>query len=181
MNALATDSWDSPVASSSTPVAIARAPVAIKDDWDDSEESEPEDSKKIWEAANTKAPLPQLVATPTSTSSAPALPSGAFAAPIRILKRTPTGSGSSTPSTASQQPTYADKKAQYDAARQRIFAAEEQAKNPASEKLPEKTAVLRQPLGPTSGEDSTETASSGSKGFAKRSRGRSSGQSATKS
>ena len=73
----------------------------------------------------------------------------------------------------SQQSTYADKKAQYDAARQRIFAADNQPGTSMSEKkLPEKPLVTRQPLGPTSGEDEAETVSGGSRGFAKRSRGR---------
>lgn len=118
--------------------------------------------------------MPQLVATPTSTSSAPVLPSGAFTAPIRILKRAPPGSGATTPAAASQQPTYADKKAQYDAARQRIFAVEEQKKNALPDKKPpERTAVLRQPLGPSSDEDGERMAQGGdSRGFAKRSRGR---------
>ena len=73
----------------------------------------------------------------------------------------------------SQQSTYADKKAQYDAARQRIFAADNQPGTSTSEKkFPEKPLVTRQPLGPTSGEGEAETVSGGSRGFAKRSRGR---------
>ncbi|VDB85134.1 unnamed protein product [Peniophora sp. CBMAI 1063] len=171
MSTIATnDSWDSPVASSSKPSTVPRPAAAIKDDWDDSDESEPEDSRKIWEDANTKAPMPQLVAAPASTSSAPVLPSGAFAAPIRILKRAPAATDAATPAPDLQQSTYADKKAQYDAARQRIFAANEQTKG-AAKQLSEGNAVARQPLGPSSGVDDAR-ASEGSRGFAKRSRGR---------
>ncbi|KAI0340337.1 hypothetical protein BDW22DRAFT_1360274 [Trametopsis cervina] len=118
------DPWDD----SSTAPRIS-APVKrdepIRDDWDDDDEDdEDEDPHKVWSDANAKAPMPQLVIAPSATSSsAVSPPPAAFQPSIRILKRPSASSASnlSAPPADASQKSLADREANYQAARQRIF------------------------------------------------------------
>ncbi|KAI0768250.1 hypothetical protein BD413DRAFT_614581 [Trametes elegans] len=118
--------------------------AAVRDDWDDDDDDDAaaaeasEDHRKLWDEANQRAPMPQVVIAGSSTSGAAALspPPAALQPVLRILKR-PSASGSATPSstssgTSSPAPSaaggglsasnsYAEREARYQAARERIF------------------------------------------------------------
>ncbi|KAH9937815.1 uncharacterized protein BXZ73DRAFT_100029 [Epithele typhae] len=129
------DSWGSPSAST-PPTVLQRRPLqpatAIRDDWDDEHEEVDtrEDPQKLWEDANQRAPMPELVIAHSSTHgpSAASPPPAAFQPVLRILKRPTSGSGSPVPSPASSSSgspapdnSYAAREARYQAARERIF------------------------------------------------------------
>lgn len=96
---------------------------------------------------NNRAPMPQLVIAPSATTptSVSAPPPAAFQPSIRILKRPSANSSSpsATPSNDPQQRSLADREAEYQAARDRIFGA--QAASPDS-----KSPVLKLSRGPSS-------------------------------
>jgi len=75
---------------------------------------------------NRKAPMPELVISGSSTASVVPPPPAAFQPTLRILKR-PTASSSNSAASAAPQDTqksYAEREAQYQAARERIFSKE---------------------------------------------------------
>lgn len=129
------DSWDSPSTGiQSAVLQRPRQPAPVKDDWDDDDDSDAdEDPQKMWEDANTKAPMPELVIAPTSTTSAaPAVPAAALQPALRILKR-PSAPASPTPPTpppGDAQRSLAEREAQYRAARERIFGSASDAPQP---------------------------------------------------
>ncbi|KZV60371.1 hypothetical protein PENSPDRAFT_740341 [Peniophora sp. CONT] len=98
-------------------------------------------------------PAPSRNAVATTQVQTESAPAGAFAAPVgpvRILKRSPASSGTTTPATAPLPPTYADKKERYEAARHRIFAAEDhEAEVAADMKAPSVEATTARPPAPT--------------------------------
>ncbi|KAH9941538.1 hypothetical protein B0H21DRAFT_752379 [Amylocystis lapponica] len=106
-------------------VAPRRAPLqAVPDDWDEADDDEEEDQQQIWEDANKKMPMPELVISGSSITSTAPPPTAAFQPALRILKR-PTASQTSSSSSANTltdtQKSYAEREAQYQAARERIF------------------------------------------------------------
>ncbi|KZT01622.1 uncharacterized protein LAESUDRAFT_763621 [Laetiporus sulphureus 93-53] len=119
-----TDAWDQPPTASYVPRRPVQ-PESVPDDWDEDSEDE-EDQQKLWEAANNKAPMPELVISASSTAPVVSPPPAAFQPALRILKR-PTSSASSSasatppPPLTESQKSYAEREAQYQAARQRIF------------------------------------------------------------
>jgi hypothetical protein len=96
----------------------------VPDDWDNDEEEE-EDNAKVWEDANNKAPMPELIISPSSTgTSVIPPPPAAFQPTMRILKRpSPSQSASNSTTSLSSQTrnTLAEREAQYQEARNRIF------------------------------------------------------------
>ncbi|THH14731.1 hypothetical protein EW146_g5637 [Bondarzewia mesenterica] len=190
--ATAADSWDYPSTSS---VSIHRAPTEpVRDAWDDDEEDE--DNEKLWENANTKAPMPELVISPSSTGAPPAsLPQAALQTPIRILKRagnaTSNTSSSNSQSPSSQQQSFAEREARYQAARERIFAVDghQDQQKTSTEAAKANTgnghaarvgdseshggvSIVRNPKGPALNALSAEGSAGLSRGFAGRRRGR---------
>ncbi|KAJ8587135.1 hypothetical protein M405DRAFT_853054 [Rhizopogon salebrosus TDB-379] len=187
-----TDTWDQPSASAAT--RSQRKPVqqVIPDDWDNDEDEE-EDSAKVWEDANNKAPMPELIISPSSTgmSFAPP-PPAAYQPTVRILKRpSPSQSASnSTASLASQtRNTLAEREAQYQEARDRIFGATNEGcgddldggrrvrspKDTGGKGADAGFAVLRTPLGPSDAEQDASTSRTDGtppKGFRERKNGR---------
>lgn len=148
--------------------AVKPLPQAVPDDWDaDDDESEDNsgnegaghgwtdteqscvkagvpaderrDNARVWQEANAKAPMPDLIISPSSTCpGAFAPPSAAFKPALRILKRpspsssqpqspshsqarSPPGSGTVTPSGSQSRGSLAEREAQYLEARNRIF------------------------------------------------------------
>ncbi|KAG2347022.1 hypothetical protein BDR05DRAFT_958464 [Suillus weaverae] len=95
----------------------------VPDDWDDDEDEE--DSAKVWEDANNKAPMPELIISPSSTGTCVVPPPpAAFQPTMRILKRpSPSQSASNSTTSLSSQTrnTLAEREAQYQEARNRIF------------------------------------------------------------
>ena len=110
-----------PPALSSGP-SRSKPPVrVVRDDWDNSE-SEEEDNARVWEKANSTVPMPELVIAPSSTSQVVSPPPAALQAPMRILKRpTPATSQNNAKPTESPRTTLAQREAQYQEARERIF------------------------------------------------------------
>ncbi|KAI0741703.1 hypothetical protein C8Q80DRAFT_1274091 [Daedaleopsis nitida] len=132
---MATPGAPSNLGTSQTPQHIPRrAPLAsetVRDDWDDEEDEEEEEApQQLWEEANKRAPMPELVLAGSSTSSSAAIaPAAAALQPVlRILKRptaTPSPPPSSSVSTLPPDATsssLAEREARYQAARDRIFA-----------------------------------------------------------
>jgi len=117
------DTWDQPL-QAPLPARRAIPAQAIPDDWDNDsdEEDEGEDPQKLWENANNRAPMPQLVISASSTTSTVSPPPAAFQPTLRILKRPNASTTSSATAPSSDlQKSYAEREAQYVAARQRIF------------------------------------------------------------
>ncbi|KAL4247769.1 hypothetical protein ABKN59_008604 [Abortiporus biennis] len=148
ISSLSPDPWDvhpqttrSPIVGSSSKSIPMKATV-VPDDWDaeEEDESEEEQPQKLWEDANQKAPMPELVISSSSTgpSTIPLLPQAAFQPTLRILKRPPTNPLSSNSSSSSSssytstgpgsglesQKSYAEREAEYQAARERIFGGQ---------------------------------------------------------
>ncbi|KAG1888219.1 hypothetical protein F4604DRAFT_1716071 [Suillus subluteus] len=96
----------------------------VPDDWDNDEDEE-EDNAKVWEDANNKAPMPELIISPSSTGTCVVPPPpAAFQPTMRILKRpSPSQSASNSTTSLSSQTrnTLAEREAQYQEARNRIF------------------------------------------------------------
>ncbi|KAL0945991.1 hypothetical protein HGRIS_012269 [Hohenbuehelia grisea] len=194
------DSWDDePSASSSASTQFSNRPApskravaaAVPDDWDDEsndEAVEPDSdlNKKIWQDANTRAPMPEvLVKSATGgTGAVIAPPPAAFQAPMRILKR-PTSAAPSARSDSSSRnaESLQEREARYHAARERIFglgeaeggsAAEStlalsrqdnRTNKPGSHTSKPSVPVVRAPLGPSEGIDGQQN-----HGFSGRSR-----------
>ncbi|KAL1939451.1 hypothetical protein VTO73DRAFT_10007 [Trametes versicolor] len=134
------DSWGGPATTTSRS-SFPNAPVTnVRDDWDDDEDDEAqadvEDPQRLWEEANKRAPMPQVVIASSSTSTAATLspPPAAIQPVLRILKRpsatshiTPSSSGTSSPGSSitgtqtGASHSYAAREAAYHAARERIF------------------------------------------------------------
>ncbi|KAI0926547.1 hypothetical protein AcW1_002492 [Taiwanofungus camphoratus] len=122
------DSWDhtfpGPLPSSQRRTAPAQA---IPNDWDDDDDDEEvEDQQKLWEDANQKAPMPELVISASSTTTVVSPPPAAFQPTLRILKRPTAAPAASIPSAAGSdaQKSYAERERQYQEARERIFKQE---------------------------------------------------------
>ncbi|KAI8989636.1 hypothetical protein BD414DRAFT_484758 [Trametes punicea] len=136
------DSWGSPSNAVLSPRIPTSTSTTVRDDWDDDEDDvaqEEVDPQKLWEEANSRAPMPQVVIAGSSTCHSTALspPPAALQPVLRILKR-PSASTSTTTSmagspsprasaTSSPSPSldasksYAEREARYQAARERIF------------------------------------------------------------
>ncbi|TBU42965.1 hypothetical protein BD309DRAFT_865220 [Dichomitus squalens] len=166
-----TDSWGSPAAAS---IQRRAQPASdhIRDDWDDDEVElgEVEDPQKVWEEANKRARMPELVIAGSSTSgpSVTSPPPAAFQPVLRILKRptaTPSPStspssvsASSSPSSNAPSGTYAEREARYRAARDRIFGDSSPSSDTPGEsglqtpqalkKSPPPVEITREPKGP---------------------------------
>ncbi|KAL5514760.1 hypothetical protein ACEPAG_2076 [Sanghuangporus baumii] len=117
-----------------------RAPTTAKhvpDAWDDDEGDEGEEEEKevemsrprvdnrtLWNDANTRQPMPEVILRTSSTSASAAPPPEVLQQPMRILKR-PSASSSATSvnntGSASGVTTLRDREAAYEAARARIF------------------------------------------------------------
>jgi len=190
-----TDSWDY-ISSGQSPLpASQRKAQVVPDDWD-ADEDEEEEPQKLWDNANNKAPMPELVIASTSaTSSSVPPPPAAFQPSLRILKRP---SASPTPTSiqsgsADLQKSYAEREAQYQAARERIFGGDSttppqgaatteknrKIANRSSGSIMENatavsSTVIRNPRGPDSASQDTprtrgaDTGSSEGRGFASR-------------
>jgi len=121
------DVWDQPSDYSGLGAATKsqrKAQRIVPDDWDDDEDEE-EDNAKVWEDANNKAPMPELIISPSSTGTCVVPPPpAAFQPTMRILKRpSPSQSASNFTTSLSSQTrnTLAEREAQYQEARNRIF------------------------------------------------------------
>ncbi|KAA1474415.1 hypothetical protein DENSPDRAFT_931638 [Dentipellis sp. KUC8613] len=211
------DPWDDqPSTSKSIAISAAAAAVpkpsrGVVDDWEDDSDSDVDAdaggggeaerdtrNQKIWENANTRAPMPHLVLSSSSTTQPPtSLPPAIFQAPIRILKRNP-ASASASPSPGQSgagtpaQESLAEREARYQAARQRIFAdtvesgdASRGAANTlglqgggkaGGERDQAQVGVIRNPLGPGAAAGAADERRSASRGFGgRRKRGSGSG------
>ncbi|EJD05312.1 uncharacterized protein FOMMEDRAFT_26270 [Fomitiporia mediterranea MF3/22] len=107
----------------------------VPDAWDDDEDEAGDDEDKLerevdnatlWRDADARQPMPEVILTASSGSSAAAFPpAAALQQPIRILKRPSAPSSTSgTPSLADVGPgsaTLKGRQAEYQAARARIF------------------------------------------------------------
>jgi len=182
------DSWDQSNTSANAAHSNHRSKAktkAVPDDWDADEEEEV-DGEDVWRDANAKEPMPEIVlASSTAVASAVVPPSEALQAPMRILKRpTPqTRPSESSLSGAQSQKSLADREAEYQAARERIFASSSAAKEKdksrsASPKTPAPqepgVSVLRNPRGPTAGNAGTARGFGGKRGGKRGSKGKSS-------
>jgi len=99
------DSWDQPLNYSRSNNALGRPIITkpIPDDWDADDDDDDEDNQKIWEDANAKAPMPELViSTSNTTSVVPPPPADILRSPMRILKRPTASPNFSTNFAASQ-------------------------------------------------------------------------------
>ncbi|KAG2159232.1 uncharacterized protein EDB93DRAFT_273972 [Suillus bovinus] len=162
----------------------------VPDDWDNDEEEE-EDNVKVWEDANKKAPMPELIISPSSTGTCVVPPPpAAFQPTMRILKRpSPSQSASNSTTSLSSQTrnTLAEREAQYQEARDRIFgtASERGSDDPESRRGVRDgsgkgadtgsaaSAVLRTPTGPSDAEKGVGwTNDSPPKGFRDRRNGK---------
>ncbi|KAJ6545481.1 hypothetical protein B0H19DRAFT_1266908 [Mycena capillaripes] len=151
--------WDQPIQSTSARRGpIPRTVIPVSDDWEDSDEEEPqnaEDNQRIWQNANTQAPMPSLIVSNSNNASAAAPPAAAFQPKMRILKR-PTNPGPAVaPPPAAAGETLKEREARYQAARDRIFGTEgDGASSPGDKKSgqasPAGVGVVRNPRGPAS-------------------------------
>ncbi|KAL5478378.1 hypothetical protein ACEPAI_2562 [Sanghuangporus weigelae] len=117
-----------------------QAPKAAKhvpDAWDDEEGDEGEEEEKevevsrpridnrtLWNDANTRQPMPEVILRTSSTSASAAPPPEVLQQPMRILKRPSTSSSATSVNTigsASGVTTLRSREAAYEAARARIF------------------------------------------------------------
>ncbi|TFY74822.1 hypothetical protein EWM64_g9190 [Hericium alpestre] len=146
------DPWDEPSTSSKRPSNNEPIP----DEWDADDNEDEADNQKIWQDANAKAPMPQLRIAPSSTApGGVTLPPAAFQAPIRILKRNPAGSSTSSASNSGSgtpnHQSFAEREARYQAARERIFASkdpDEQTRSSSEGTESRQSNVIRNPKGP---------------------------------
>ncbi|KAI0037061.1 hypothetical protein K488DRAFT_81556 [Vararia minispora EC-137] len=150
------DPWDAPAPNSGGKNASRVQAQPVKDDWDDDDSADEDDNKKIWEDANSKNPMPQVVAASGPVAS---IPAAAFQGPVKILKRTNPLTQSTISSTAQASngapQTYAEREARYQAARQRIFAGP----SDVMDKGAKSAKVTPQPLGPDKTQETTYEAS----------------------
>ncbi|EPQ51955.1 hypothetical protein GLOTRDRAFT_140866 [Gloeophyllum trabeum ATCC 11539] len=156
------DPWDQP--STSTAPRLPRAtPASVPDDWDADTDSDEEDSRAVWEAANKKPPMPTILPAQSSTASTSLPPLEAIQPTLKILKRpsatlNPSGSpaGTGTGVSGSAQ-TLEERERSYREARERIFGSqekegegegEEKSKKEGGEKASLQVQVVRNPKGP---------------------------------
>ncbi|KAG1861128.1 hypothetical protein DFJ58DRAFT_905423 [Suillus subalutaceus] len=186
------DVWDQPndyAGLSSYPLAGAatkpqRKPQqVVPDDWDN-DEDEDEDNAKVWEDANNKAPMPELIISPSSTGTCVVPPPpAAFQPTMRILKRpSPSQSASNSTTSLSSQTrnTLAEREAQYQEARNRIFGTTSErgsddllSRRGGADAGSAASAVLRSPTGPSDTDKEVgRTDDSPPKGFRDRRNGR---------
>ncbi|SRR6266550_8664415 len=123
--------------------------------------------------AKTAAPMPTIVSASSTGQALP--PPAAFQPVLRILKRPSPSSSTSEPNSSTSDPsTLKDREARYQAARERIFAADSENSTPLATPLasppamgtntpPPAVRVLREPRGPGESKDSES-----GKGFARR-------------
>jgi len=109
--------WSNPIAGVGP--RRSQATYTVPDDWEAETNEEEREAKQIWEEADAKAPMPQIVIA-GGRPSAP--PPTAFAPSMQILKRPQNASPKPTTPTAPQK-SLAEREAEYKAARERIFAA----------------------------------------------------------
>ncbi|KAI9068655.1 hypothetical protein FKP32DRAFT_1587507 [Trametes sanguinea] len=168
------DSWGAPSTSAGPLRTLQNAKSVVRDDWDDDEADLPEeeDPQRLWEEANARAPVPQVVIAGSSTSAALSAPPAAFQPVMRILKRpsaspspSSSSSGSPTANDQSASKSYAEREARYQAARERIFGESRPATEATDAQPPETgggaavptpVRITREPRGPPSA-SSTET------------------------
>ncbi|KAF7328173.1 hypothetical protein MVEN_02574900 [Mycena venus] len=154
----AASDWDEAVPSTSSRRGpIPKTVIPVSDDWEDDDDDEPqnaEDNQRIWENANSRAPMPSLIVS-SSTNTAPAPPAAAFQPKMRILKR-PTNTGPATPPLpVVAGETLKEREARYQAARDRIFGREGDGTSSPGDKKgrqpsPAGVGVVRDPKGPAS-------------------------------
>ncbi|KZT22936.1 hypothetical protein NEOLEDRAFT_1137296 [Neolentinus lepideus HHB14362 ss-1] len=134
----------------------------IPDDWDADTDEEEEDSKAVWEAANSKSPMPTILPSQTSTSTPTSLPPlEALKPKMKILKRQTASTGPSEPQHAGndQGQSLQERERLYREARERIFG---QGAVQAPESAPKvEVQIARNPRGPEAGNGSE-------RGFARR-------------
>ncbi|KAI0828206.1 hypothetical protein BC628DRAFT_1364590 [Trametes gibbosa] len=157
-----TDSWGDSATTSSRVWTSKPSNAAVRDDWDDDDNDdddarEQDGPQRLWEEANTRAPMPHVVMASSSTSAAAALspPPAALQPVLRILKR-PSASTTASPSTLQSAPTsgsYAEREAAYHAARERIFgeAASPSGPSPGSGGITPEGTRARSPTSALSG------------------------------
>jgi len=178
----ANDSWDRPPAPSRSNI-LRRSVLAqsVPDDWDkDDDEEEEVDNQKIWEDANTRAPMPQLLISSSSTTTPVATPPvTAFQGPMRILKRPSQNSSSNSFSSQAPTETLAQREARYQAARERIFGGDDGSGSNVNDSALKRGGaqkggpslptvnVIRNPIGPSESSKDTEGGQV-SKGFESR-------------
>ncbi|KAG2749715.1 hypothetical protein P692DRAFT_20778534 [Suillus brevipes Sb2] len=162
----------------------------VPDDWDNDEDEE-EDSAKVWEDANNKAPMPELIISPSSTGTCVVPPPpAAFQPTMRILKRpspSQSASNSSTSLSLQTRNTLAEREAQYQEARNRIFGTTSEhgsddlesrfgvrdGSGKGADARSAASAVLRTPTGPSDAEKEVgRTNDSPPKGFRDRRNGK---------
>ncbi|KAG1752063.1 hypothetical protein EDB19DRAFT_1903463 [Suillus lakei] len=179
------DVWDQPSAR-----LLWKPQQVVPDDWDNDEDEE-EDSAKVWEEANNKTPMPDLVISPSSTGTCVVPPPpAAFQPMMRILKRpSPSQSASNSTTSLSSQTrnTLAEREAQYQEARNRIFGTTTERGGDDLESRRRArdgsgkgedagfaaSAVLRTPTGPSDGgKEVGRTGDSPPKGFRDRKNGK---------
>jgi len=185
-----TDPWDRPLDDGRKAVPARHKgdalSTAVPDDWDEATSSGEEDNQTIWDNANKQVPMPQLVMTsPRTGSISPSVvpPASAFQSPIRILKRSTTSTqkdadatdGSGSPASPSiSAGTLAERSARYNAARERIFAADTTGASTGTDSTGEGvsggavSAIIRNPKGPEPAQGSNGQGREGSQGFGTR-------------
>ncbi|KAH9994544.1 hypothetical protein BJV74DRAFT_884098 [Russula compacta] len=170
-----TDPWDRPLDDGGGKAVSARQksaapPSVVPDDWDEATSSGEEDNQRIWDDANKKVPMPQLVVTTPRMGSIPSVvpPAAAFQSPIRILKRSaaPTQRCASDDSSVSASTkTFAERSARYNAARERIFADTTETSAGEGGAV---SAIIRNPKGPEHAQEPNRNDRGGSRGFGTR-------------
>ncbi|KAL5520721.1 hypothetical protein ACEPAF_2723 [Sanghuangporus sanghuang] len=118
-------------------IRVPKIAKHVPDAWDDDEDDEGEEEEKevdmsrprvdnrtLWNDANTRQPMPEVILRTSSTSASAAPPPEVLQQPMRILKR-PSASSSvtsvNTTGSANGGTTLRDREAAYEAARARIF------------------------------------------------------------
>ncbi|EJU01614.1 hypothetical protein DACRYDRAFT_22679 [Dacryopinax primogenitus] len=110
--------WSNPIAG--VGARPSQPAYTVPDDWDaEPTEDKGKDVRQIWEEANSRAPMPQIIVT---GGSSPAPPPTSFTPAMRILQR-PQSASPKAAAAATPQKSLAEREADYKAARQRIFAA----------------------------------------------------------
>ncbi|KAJ7227587.1 hypothetical protein B0H12DRAFT_1240505 [Mycena haematopus] len=137
------------------------------DDWEDDDDDADEngaDNQQIWHNANTRAPMPHLIASP----AAAAPPAAALQPAMRILKRpSATATSPSLPPVGPGE-TLREREARYRAARDRIFG---DGADRGSDKKGVGVGVMRNPKGPAPAAEEGE-ADGPPKGFGARRTGK---------
>ncbi|TFK53189.1 hypothetical protein OE88DRAFT_1353562 [Heliocybe sulcata] len=150
MAVAANDPWDEP--STFAPVSRVHRPsppASVPDDWDAESDEEEEDSKAVWEAANSKPPMPTILPSQTSTSTPTSIPPlEALKPTMKILKRPTASFNHSDPlkTSADQSQSLQERERLYREARQRIFGQDRAEDSGNAAKV--EVQVARNPRGP---------------------------------